>query len=60
MADEESSEAISNATTHRDVRIIFVELLGEVKKMNENFTNIYFVDEEDEAANDFKVLVTLR
>ena len=34
--DEESSEAILNATTHADVRTIFVELLGEVKKMNEN------------------------
>ena len=48
-------EAISsflNATTHPDVRTIFVELLGEVKKMNENFTNISYVDEEDEAAND--------
>ena len=52
MADEESSEAILNATTHSDVRTIFVELLGEVKKMNENFTNTSYVDEEDEAASD--------
>jgi len=63
MADEESSEAILNATTHPDLQTIFVELLGEVKKMNENFTNISFVDEDepllsstaqnkDEAAND--------
>ena len=52
MADEESSEAILNANTHPDVQTIFVELLGEVKKMNEIFTNISCVDEEDEAAND--------
>ena len=63
MEDEESLEAILNATTQPDVRTIFVELLGEVKKMNENFTNIPFVDEDepllsstaqnkDEAAND--------
>ena len=52
MADEESSEAILNATTHPDVRTIFVELLGEVKKMNENFTNTSYVDEKDDAAND--------
>lgn len=63
MADEESSEAILNATTHRDLRTVFVELLGEVKKMNENFTNISYVDDDepllsltaqnkDEAAND--------
>ena len=63
MADEESSEAILNATTQPDVRTIFVELLGEVKKMNENFTNVSYVDEDepllpstaqnkDEAAND--------
>jgi len=63
MADEESLEVILNATTHPDVRNIFVELLGEVKKMNENFTNISYVDEDepllsstaqnkDEAAND--------
>ena len=63
MAHEESSEAIINATTQPDVRAIFVELLGEVKKMNENFTNISYVDEDepllsstaqnkDEAAND--------
>ena len=63
MADEESSEAILNATTQPDVRTISVELLGEVKKMNENFTNIPYVDEDelllsstaqnkDEAAND--------
>ena len=49
MADEESSEAILNATTYPDVRTIFVELLGEVKKMNENFTNRSYV--EDKAAN---------
>ena len=48
MADEEeSSETISNVTAHPDVRTIFVELLGEVKKMNENFTNISYVDEEE-------------
>ena len=41
-----------NATTHPDAQTIFVELLGEVKKMNENFTNICYVDEEDEVAND--------
>ena len=52
MADEESSEASLNATTHPDARTIFVELLDEVKKMNENFTNISYVDEEDEAPND--------
>ena len=40
-----------NATTHPGARAVFVELLGEVKKMNENFTNISYVDEEDEAAN---------
>ena len=62
-ANEESSEAILNATTQPDVRTIFVELLGEVKKMNENFTNISYVDEDepllsstaqnkDETAND--------
>ena len=48
MADEEeSSETISNVTAHPDVRTIFVELLGEVKKMNENFTNISYVDEDE-------------
>ena len=47
MTDEESSEAILNATTRPDVRTIFVELLGEVKKMNENFTNISYVDEDE-------------
>ena len=52
MADKESSESLLNATTPPDARTIFVELLGEVKKMNENFTNISYVDEEDEAAND--------
>ena len=63
MADEESSGAILNATTQPDVRTLFVELLGEVKKMNENFTNLSYVDEnepplsstaqnKDEAAND--------
>ena len=65
MADEESPEAILNATIQSDVQTIlkFVELLGEVKKMNENFTNIPYVDEDelllsstaqnkDEAAND--------
>ena len=63
MADKESSEAILNATTQPDVRTIFVELLGEVKKMNENFTNVSYVDKDepllsstaqnkDEAAND--------
>ena len=46
MADEESSEAILNATTQPDVRTIFVELLGEVKKMNENFTNIPIMTEK--------------
>ena len=50
MADEESSEAILNATTQPDVRTIFVELLGEVKKMNENFTNIPYVDEDEPLA----------
>ena len=63
MADEESSGAILNATTQPDVRTLFVELLGEVKKMNENFTKVSYVDEDepplsstaqnkDEAAND--------
>ena len=52
MAEEKSSAAILNATTHPDVRAIFAELLGEVKKINENFTNISYIDEEDEAAND--------
>ena len=65
MADEESPEAILNATIQSDVQTIlkFVELLGEVKKMNENFTNISYVDEDEpllsstaqnmvEAAND--------
>ena len=52
MADEESSEATLNATIHPDVRTLFVKLLGEVKKMNENFRNISYVDEEDEATND--------
>ena len=48
MADEEeSSETISNVTAHPDVRTIFVELLGEVKKMNVNFTNISYVDEDE-------------
>ena len=47
MGDEDSSEAILNATTQPDVRTIFVELLGEVKKMNENFTNVYYVDEDE-------------
>ena len=40
MGDEESLEATLNATAHPDVQTLFVELLGEVKKMNENFTNI--------------------
>ena len=63
MVDEESSGASLNATTQPDVRTIFVGLLGEVKKMNENFTNIPYVDEDepllssttqnkDEATND--------
>ena len=47
MVDEESSEATLNATAHPDVRTLFVELLGEVKKMNENFTNIPYVDEDE-------------
>ena len=48
MADgDESSEAILNAPAKPDVRAIFVELLGEVKKMNENFTNISYADEEE-------------
>ena len=59
MADEESPEAILNATTHPDVRTIFVELLDEVKKMNENFTNTSYVDEKDEAANDIVYLVRI-
>ena len=48
MADkEESPDAILNATAPPDVRTIFVQLLGEVKKMNENFTNISYVDEDE-------------
>ena len=47
MADEESSEAFLNATTHPDVRTIFVQLLDEVKKINDNFTNISYVDEDE-------------
>lgn len=48
MADgDESSEAILNAPAKPDVRAIFVELLGDVKKMNENFTNISYADEEE-------------
>ena len=48
MADgDESSEAILNAPAKPDVRAIFVELLGEVKEMNENFTNISYADEEE-------------
>ena len=50
--DEESSEALLNATTPPDARTIFVEFLGEVKKMNGNFTNISYVNEEHEAVND--------
>ena len=47
MVDEESLKAILNATTQPDERTIFVELLSEVKKMNENFTNIPYVDEDE-------------
>lgn len=47
MADkEESSDAILNASAHPDVQIISVKLLGEVK-VNENFTNIPYVDEDE-------------
>ena len=58
MADRESSEAFLNATTLPDARTIFVQLLSEVKKMNENFTKISYVDEEDEAANDISGVET--
>jgi len=48
MADEgENSEAVVNAIAQPDVRIIFVDLLSEVKKMNENFTNLSYVDEDE-------------
>ena len=52
IADEESAETILNVTTHPNARTISVELLVKVKKMNENFKNISYFDEEDEAAND--------
>ena len=58
VADEESSETTLNATTYLDARTIFVELLGEVKKVNDNFTNIFHVDEKDEAANDIDAVET--
>ena len=58
VADEESSETTLNATTYLDARTIFVELLGEVKKINDNFTNISHVDEKDEAANDIDAVET--
>jgi len=48
MADEgENSEAVVNAIAQPDVRIIFVVLLSEVNKMNENFTNPSYVDEDE-------------
>jgi len=52
IAHEESAETILNATTHPNARTISVELLVKVKKMNENFKNMSYFDEEDEAAND--------
>ena len=58
VADEESSETTLNATTYLDARTIFVELLGEVKKINDNFTNISHVDEKDGAANDIDAVET--
>ena len=69
MADKEKSpEAILNATAPPDVRTIFVQLLKEVK-MNENFTNISYVDKDepllsstdknkDEAASDTEGIET--
>lgn len=50
MADEEKSpaEAICNAIPQPDVRTSFVDLLSEVKKMNENFTQISYVEDENE------------
>ena len=47
MADNESLEAIINATVQPDVRSVFVHLLSEVKKMNESFTNRSYVDEDE-------------
>ena len=47
MVDDKSSEAIVNATAQPDVRSIFVDFLSEVKKMNEKFTNILYVDEDE-------------
>jgi len=48
MADEgENSEAIVNAIAQPDVKNFFVDLLSEVKKMNERFTNLSYVDEDE-------------
>jgi len=48
MANEgENSEAVVNAIAQPDVRTIFVVLPSEVKKMNENFTNLSYVDEDE-------------
>ena len=50
MADKggSSSEAIDNAIAQPDVRTIFVDLLSEVKKMNENFSQISYAEDENE------------
>lgn len=50
MADEgeSSSEAICNAIAQPDVRNIFVDLISEVKKMSENYTQISYVEDENE------------
>ena len=48
MVDEgENSEVVINAIAQPDVRTIFVDLLSEVKMMNENFTNLSYVDEDE-------------
>lgn len=47
MADEEESLAvIVNASAQPDIRTIFVYLLSKVKKMNANFVNISYSDED--------------
>ena len=46
MADEEDSSAAIVGTAQPDVRTILVDLLSEVKKMNANFANISYSDED--------------
>ena len=47
MADEEDSSAAVVGTAQPDVRTILVDLLSEVKKMNANFANISYSDEDE-------------